>query len=211
MADVPRATPDRTVEIPTSVGAAQALLRTPAGAARGLLVLGHGAGGGVATPDLEIVTAEAAGLGYIVARVLQPYRVAGRRAPAPAPTLDAAWTEIVAVLRRRRRSLPLVVGGRSSGARVACRTAAVVGASAVLCLAFPLHPPGRPEKSRLPELDGVDLPVLLLSGERDPFGVPPAAPGRRLVVLPGRVHSLGGPVGPIRSETHEWLARLIGE
>src|SRR5580692_12662268 len=140
--------------------------------ARFLMVLTHGAGGGVDTADLLAVRDAAAGLGGLVARVLQPYRVRGARAPgAPGPQ-DAAWLEIVAGLRREFAGLPLVQGGRSNGARVACRTAAEAGAQCVIALAFPLHPPGRPEQSRAAELRGAGVDVLVVNGERDPFGIP---------------------------------------
>jgi predicted alpha/beta-hydrolase family hydrolase len=189
----------------TPLGPARARLDLAARAPVAALILGHGAGGGIDSPDLVAVTEAALDLELAVARVEQPYRVAGRRSPAPAPQLDAAWVAVLAALRdpssgaSRREggplaTLPLIVGGRSSGARVACRTAAAVGASAVLCLAFPLHPPGRagdPSKSRLPELDGVEVPVLIVQGERDPFGIPPPRrrPARELAVVPG-THAL---------------------
>jgi predicted alpha/beta-hydrolase family hydrolase len=153
-----------------------------------LVALGHGAGGSVDAADLVAVTAALVGRGAVVARITQPYRVAGRRAPAPATHLDAAWTEIVAVLRATHPALPLVVGGRSSGARVACRTALATGAVAVLALAFPTHPPGKPERSREAELGGV--PTLVVNGDRDPFGIPAAAPGITVEVLPGADHRL---------------------
>src|SRR5207247_446380 len=115
--------------------------------------------------------------GISVALIEQPYRVAGRRAPARAPQLDAAWITVVERLRERELAgLPLIVGGRSLGARVACRTAEATGAVAVLCLAFPLEPPrraGEPSRSRLPELEAVTVPTLVVQGERDPFGMPP--------------------------------------
>lgn len=160
--------------------------------ATALLALGHGAGGTVDAPDLVAVRDAAVAAGIAVARITQPYRVAGRRAPAPAHQLDAAWLAAVTAVRARRglRSLPLVVAGRSSGARVACRTAAAAGAVAVVALAFPVHPPGRPEKSRLDELDAVAVPVLVVQGDRDAFGLPPEAPGRRVQVVPGADHSL---------------------
>jgi predicted alpha/beta-hydrolase family hydrolase len=140
---------------------------------RGTLVLGHGAGGGVDSADLTAVTAAAAGTGWRVARVEQPWRVAGRRlAPAPA-RLDEAWTAALDDLRTRGvLTAPLVLGGRSAGARVACRTAAALDAAGVLALAFPLHPPGRPEKSRADELTAVPVPLLVVQGERDAFGGP---------------------------------------
>ncbi len=157
------------------------------------LVLGHGAGGGINAPDL-LGAAEAAGsMGLSVALVEQPYRVAGRRSPAPAQQLDAAWTSVILQLREGLLSgLPILTGGRSSGARVACRTAAETESVAVICLAFPLHPPGRPEKSRLPELDAVPVPTLVVQGESDPFGTPPPSSNRTVVRIPG-THSLQKP------------------
>jgi uncharacterized protein len=149
-------------------------------------VLGHGAGGGIESPDL-VGAAEAAGsAGLSVALIEQPYRVAGRRSPAPARQLDAAWTAVVLKLCAGPLSgLPILTGGRSSGARVACRTAAETDSVAIVCLAFPLHPPGRPEKSRLPELDAVDVPTLVVQGESDPFGTPPPGPNRTVVRISG--------------------------
>lgn len=157
------------------------------------LVLGHGAGGGIGSPDLVAAADAARSLGVSVALVEQPYRVAGRRSPAPGRQLDAAWLAVLAQLREGPlRALPLVVGGRSAGARVACRTAAATDAAAVLCLAFPLHAPGRgddPSKSRLSELEAVAVPVLVVQGERDAFGMPPEGANRRVVAVPGN-HSL---------------------
>jgi len=146
-----------------------------------------------------------------VALVEQPYRVAGRRSPAPAAQLDAAWLAVVAQLRDGPLAgIPLVVGGRSAGARVACRTAAQAGASAALCLAFPVHPPGRaddPGKSRLGELDAVRVPVLVVQGDRDPFGMPPDGPGRKVVRVPGN-HSLKATAG-VRAAVAEWLPTCL--
>jgi uncharacterized protein len=171
-------------------------------------VLGHGAGGGLHAPDLVAAADAARSLGFTVALVEQPYRVAGRRTPAPARQLDAAWLAVLARLRGNELAgTRLVVGGRSAGARVACRTAAESGADAVLCLAFPLHPPGRsgdPAKSRLPELEAVPLPVLVVQGERDPFGMPPDGPQRRVVRVPGD-HSLRN-TEAVRAAVGEWLA-----
>lgn len=179
------------LEVATPVGIARVDLALPEGTPAGLLVLGHGAGGGIDAPDLVAVAAEAVGAGLVVACVLQPYRVAGRRVPAPAGQLDAAWTAVVQALREELPRLPVATGGRSSGARVACRTASEVGAAAVLALAFPLHPPGRPERSRLAELEGVGVPVLVVQGERDAFGTPAEFPaGTRLVTVPGAEHAL---------------------
>jgi predicted alpha/beta-hydrolase family hydrolase len=196
------------LDIDTPHGPARAHLHD-ARAPRGALVLGHGAGGGIAAPDLVAVTGAALAAGYAVAQVEQPYRVAGRRSPAPARQLDAAWIAVVEHLRTAELAgLPLLTGGRSSGARVACRTAATTGAVAVLCLAFPLHPPGRPEKTRLPELDAVECPVLIVQGDRDPFGRPPAAPGREVVVVSGD-HGLARDLGAVAAPVGEWLAALL--
>jgi predicted alpha/beta-hydrolase family hydrolase len=144
-----------------------------------------------------------------VALVEQPYRVAGRRAPAPAKQLDAAWLAVVEDLGERWfEGLPLVFGGRSSGARVACRTAGDGSAVAVLCLAFPVHPPGKPDKTRLPELDGVEVPTLVVQGSRDPFGMPEPAHHREVVVLSGD-HSLKADVTGVTKAVTEWLNRVL--
>jgi predicted alpha/beta-hydrolase family hydrolase len=196
------------VEIETPYGLARAHVR-PVEEPRAVLVLGHGAGGGVDARDLVATAEEAVALGIAVALVEQPYRVAGRRAPAPAAQLDAAWLAGVAHLRADALAgVPLLVGGRSSGARVACRTAAETGATGVCCLAFPVHPPGRPEKTRLDELDAVQVPVLVVQGERDPFGIPPAAPGRDVVLVPGD-HSLRTGIGELRTAAREWLTAQL--
>jgi predicted alpha/beta-hydrolase family hydrolase len=192
--------------IDTPVGPAGLDLLLPAGPPRAVVVLGHGAGGGVGAPDLVAVRAAAVSFGAAVALVTQPYRVAGRRAPAPAAQLDVAWCAVLRGLPDLT-GVPLVVGGRSSGARVACRTARTVDAAAVLCLAFPVHPPGRPDKSRLPELD-TGLPTLAVSGERDPFGVPPAAPGREVVVVPAAVHDLRRDLRAVGEAAVAWLGRV---
>jgi predicted alpha/beta-hydrolase family hydrolase len=192
------------LEITTPHGPARAHLQ-PVEGARGALVLGHGAGGGVAAPDLVAATNAARAAGVSVALVEQPYRVAGRRSPAPAPQLDLAWTTAVAALREGPfAGLPLVGGGRSSGARVACRTAAATGASGVLCLAFPVHPPGRPEKSRLDELDAVTVPILVVQGERDPFGMPPPRKGRVVVQVDGD-HGLKADRAKLEAAVTAWL------
>jgi predicted alpha/beta-hydrolase family hydrolase len=171
------------------------------------LVLGHGAGGGVEAPDLVAAQNAAHSAGISVALVEQPYRVAGRRSPAPARQLDAAWTAVVQQLSEDALvGLPLIVGGRSAGARVACRTAADVGAVGLLCLAFPVHPPGKgddPAKSRLPELDAVQVPTLVVQGESDPFGMPPEGPSRTVVRVPGN-HSLRN-AGAVTAAVAEWL------
>jgi predicted alpha/beta-hydrolase family hydrolase len=173
----------------------------------GAVVLGHGAGGGVAARDLVAASRAARAEGFSVALVEQPYRVAGRRSPPPAPRLDEAWIAVVEALRAGPLAgVEIVVtGGRSSGARVACRTAAAAGAAGVLCLAFPVHPPGRPEKSRLDELDAVAVPVLVVQGERDPFGMPPAGERREVVAVAGD-HSLRGDLPAVEDAVRRWLA-----
>jgi uncharacterized protein len=168
----------------------------------GALALGHGAGGGVESPDLAGAAAAAASAGLTVALIEQPYRVAGRRSPAPAAQLDAAW---ISVVQQLDLPAPLIAGGRSSGARVACRTSAELGAAAVLCLAFPLHPPGRPEKTRIDELDGVTVPVLVVQGERDPFGIPPPSPSREVAIVPGD-HGLKADPEAVAAAVRTWLA-----
>jgi predicted alpha/beta-hydrolase family hydrolase len=193
------------LDVDTPHGPARAHLH-PADEPIGAVVLGHGAGGGVAARDLVAATKAAVSARFSVALVEQPYRVAGRRSPAPAHQLDTAWTVVVEQLRAELLSdLPLVVGGRSSGARVACRTAADTGAVGVLCLAFPLHPPGRPEKSRQSELDAVPVRVLVVQGASDPFGLPPDGPNRRVVTLPG-THSLTGDLAALAATVGEWLS-----
>ena len=197
------------LEIATPHGPARAHLRLSEGASAAL-VLGHGAGGGVNAPDLLAATHAAGDAGVSVVLVEQPYRVAGRRSPAPAAQLDTAWTAAVAELRDGVLSgLSLVTGGRSSGARVACRTAAATGSIGVLCLAFPVHPPGRPEKSRLDELDAVRVPVLVIQGERDPFGMPPEARGRTVVRVAGD-HGLKADRAALESAVAAWLSSLRG-
>jgi uncharacterized protein len=180
---------------------------------RAALVLGHGAGGGVEAPDLVTARDVALAEGLTVALVEQPYRVAGKRSSPRAPQLDAAWLAVVEALRAGMLAgLPLVTGGRSAGARVACRTAAETGAAAVLCLAFPLVPPARrgsePGTSRLPELDAVEVPVLVVQGERDRFGIPPAGPRRQVVVVPGD-HSLRTGRPRIAEVIRGWLAETL--
>lgn len=196
------------IEIDTPHGPARAHVDKLRGA-RGALVLGHGAGGGIGAPDLTAASEAAVAAGLAVALIEQPYRVAGRRAPAPARQLDAAWTAVIEALKAGAlHRLPLIAGGRSSGARVACRTAAASGAVAVLCLAFPLHPPGRPQASRLDELDAVTLPVLVVQGERDPFGVPPPGPNRTVIALAGN-HSLNSDIRGLRAAVGQWLQAQV--
>jgi uncharacterized protein len=204
------ATSAEAVEIETPHGPARAELH-PVERPAAALVLGHGAGGGVGAPDLVAATAAARAADVSVALVEQPYRVAGRRSPAPARQLDAAWTAAVTALAEGPlRGLPLIAGGRSAGARVACRTAADVGAVAVLCLAFPVHPPGKgddPDKSRLFELEAVSVPILVVQGESDPFGMPPGGPDRTVVRVPGN-HSLRA-AGPVTEAVSDWLRGLL--
>jgi uncharacterized protein len=180
------------VELPTPSGPAVADIDRPRSAAKALLVITHGAGGGVESADVNAVRAAALSAGIAVVRLIQPYRVAGRSSPAAPAKQDEAWLAAVAAIRRRRgfAALPLIVGGRSNGARVACRTAVASGAVGVVAMAFPVHPPGKPESTRLPELDGAGVPVLVVQGDRDPFGMPPPAKGREVLVIPGAGHSL---------------------
>jgi hypothetical protein len=175
---------------------------------RAALVLGHGAGGGVGSRDLVAATEAARSVDVSVALVEQPYRVAGRRAPAPARQLDAAWTAVVEHLRAGELAgLPLLVGGRSLGGRVACRTAEATGAVGVVCLAFPLRPPGRPDApSRLDELDAVTVPMLVVQGSSDPFGIPPSGPRRTVVEVPGN-HSLRSDLDAVAAAVRDWLVR----
>lgn len=226
------------MEIATSDGAAHVEWDEPAGAesaaggshaggpgagpardgrAAFLLVLTHGAGGGVEAPDLLAARDAALRLGGTVARVTQPYRVKGRRAPGPAARQDAAWAEIVKALREAAGpaagaagpGVPLIQGGRSNGARVACRTARGVGARAVIALAFPLHPPGRPERSRAAELRETGTDVLVVNGDRDPFGVPDSADAIQVVVLAGESHALSRRPEAVAVAVGSWLRELL--
>jgi predicted alpha/beta-hydrolase family hydrolase len=193
----------------TPHGPARYRLDVPAGFAGAgggtLLVLGHGAGGDVDAPDLVAVHDAALARGVAVALVTQPYRVAGRRAPAPAAQLDAAWLAVVAALRKALGFATLVVGGRSSGARVACRTARAAGAARILALAFPLHPPGKPDRSRADELE-TGVPTLVLNGDRDAFGVPAPRPGVRVRVLPRETHALSRDVRAVAEAAAGFVA-----
>jgi predicted alpha/beta-hydrolase family hydrolase len=200
------------LEIDTPHGPARAHLhldKEPAGG----LVLGHGAAGGVGAPDLVAATEAARAQRFSVALVEQPYTVAGRRSPAPAHQLDTAWTAVVEHLQSGPLSfLPLIVGGRSAGARVACRTAANTGAVAVLCLAFPLHAPGRSAgsktKDRQPELDAVEVPMLVVQGDRDPFGMPRGSATRTVVTVAGN-HSLKSDLDAVAAAVREWLPTVV--
>jgi predicted alpha/beta-hydrolase family hydrolase len=187
----------------------------PADQPRAALVLGHGAGGGVQAKDLVAVANVAHSVGLSVALVEQPYRVAGRRSPAPAHQLDAAWTTVIEHLfAGELRGLALLAGGRSSGARVACRTAQAVGAVGVVCLAFPLQPPrrsgGKPTQSRLDELDAVTVPTLVVQGTRDPFGIPPATESRTVMQVAGD-HSLRTDLAAVGEAVRTWLLRVVLE
>jgi uncharacterized protein len=203
-----------TLEVDTPHGRANAHVHSAAdpGAA---LVLGHGAAGGVTSRDLVTVTGVAHAEGVSVVLVEQPYRVAGRRSPAPARQLDASWTAVVEhLLAGELHGLPLVAGGRSSGARVACRTAEATGAVGVLCLAFPLQPPRRSgsavTQSRLAELDGVEVPTLVVQGARDPFGIPPATERRTVVQVQGD-HSLRTDLEAVAAAVRAWLPSVVAQ
>ncbi len=206
------------MQIVTEGGIAQAELDGDGAAARFLLVLTHGAGGTVGAPDLLAARDAGLQLGGMVARVTQPYRVRGARAPGSAVRQDAAWAEIVAALRELAPGAPLVQGGRSNGARVACRTAAAVGARAVIALAFPLCPPGRSPQlppagaSRVAELHAAresGAMVLVVNGERDPFGIPGARDADRVVIVPGETHALKGHRAAIVAAVTEWLPTVL--
>lgn len=198
-------------EVPTPVGPACTVTEGPA---RGIaVVLGHGAGGGIDAPDLLAVRDAALAIGLRVVRVEQPWRVRGRKVAEAPARLDLAWR---AVLEQIDGSL--VVGGRSAGARVACRTAGEVGAVAVLALAFPLHPPGQPGRSRLGELQAPTVPRLVVQGDRDGFGLPQPEPGVDVHVVAGADHAFAvrrrdgrtpdEVLGEVRDVVGRWLAQL---
>ncbi|WP_460768254.1 alpha/beta hydrolase family protein [Mariniluteicoccus flavus] len=202
------------IDLSTPLGPARLYADVPAEPSA-VLVLGHGAGGGVDAPDLVALTA-LADRGVAVCRFEQPWRTAGKKvAPAP-PRLDEGWAPAMAYAAERWPRLPVFVGGRSAGARVACRWAAAHPVAGVVALSFPLHPPGRPDRSRAPELLGARPRVLVLQGERDPFGTPPEFvdalgdrddPSVRLVVVPDCAHALSPPRrGPLGEAD---VARLI--
>jgi predicted alpha/beta-hydrolase family hydrolase len=200
------------VEIMTGAGPARVVVAKPKGRPRFLVVLTHGAGGSPDTPDVLAVRDAARSLGAVTALVTQPYRVRGASAPGSAVRQDAAWVEIVAALRTglNPRGLPLVQCGRSNGARVACRTARQVHAIGVIALAFPLHPPGQPDKSRDSELRDAGTIVLVVNGDRDPFGVPEPDDTTRVVVLPGETHALSKKPAVIGETVTGWLGTLPG-
>lgn len=202
----------KKLEIETPFGTANAHVNS-ADKPRAALVLGHGAGGGITAPDLVAAERVAHSVGLSVALVEQPYRVAGRRSSAPAHQLDAAWIAVVdRLLANELRGLSLIAGGRSSGARVACRTAEATGAAGVLCLAFPLQPPRRsgaaPAPNRLPELDAVTVPMLVVQGARDQFGVPPSGKQRTVVQVAGN-HSLRSDLAAVEEAVRVWLLRVV--
>lgn len=205
---------ETVLDVDTPHGPARVHLH-PVERPRAALLLGHGAAGGVGARDLLAVAEGARAERLSVALVEQPYRVAGRRSPAPARQLDAAWTAVVAgLVDGALAGVPLVCGGRSSGARVACRTAQATGALAVLCLAFPLQPPrrasGTAAASRLDELDAVAVPTLVVQGTRDPFGMPPAGPRRTVVQVDGD-HRLATDLGAVTAAVGGWLTGVVGE
>ena len=204
------------LDVSTPVGAARAVLE--GGRGRGRLVLGHGAGGGIDAPDLLAARDAATALGLQVVRVEQPWRVAGRRVAAAPARLDTAWRAVVAALPPVPG--PLLLGGRSAGARVACRTAAELGAEGVLALAFPLRPPGRPDRGRGHELLLPSGPRLVVQGERDAFGVPIPSAGVEVHVVAGADHGFavrrrdGRAAADVRDEVERvvraWLTRWTG-
>jgi predicted alpha/beta-hydrolase family hydrolase len=202
------------VEVATDAGPARAELELPAGPPGFLLALTHGAGGHPDSPDLLAVRDAGLRLGGAVALVTQAYRVSGRRAPGSAQRQDAAWAQAVAALRQAvpavGAGVPLIQGGRSNGARVACRTARATGASAVVALAFPLHPPGRPDRSRAAELRAAGTDVLVVNGDRDPFGIPEPGEGIRVVVLAGETHALSRDPAAVAAAARTWLRDVLG-
>jgi predicted alpha/beta-hydrolase family hydrolase len=205
------------VGIQTTYGPARVLIEEAAARAAAqpsfLLALTHGAGGDVDAPDLLAVRDAALRLGAVVARITQPYRVRGARGPGSAARQDAAWAEIITALRDEvvpsAVPLPLIQGGRSNGARVACRTAGAVRALAVIALAFPLHPPGRPGLSRAAELRIPGTKLLIVNGDRDPFGVPGRRAGARVVVLAGETHALSRDPAAVGRAVTAWLPRVL--
>ncbi len=201
---------NETFEAPTPHGPARVHLHR-VDRAVAALALGHGAGGGVSAPDLTAARNAALAERLTVALIEQPYRVAGRRTPAAGEQLDAAWRAVIEQLGERELgALPLISGGRSLGARVACRTAADCGAVAILCLAFPLRPPRRsgPPQTRLEELDQVSVPTLVVQGERDPFGMPPPGLHRAVVQVPGD-HSLRKDTAAVAAAVRDWLRGVV--
>lgn len=226
--------------IPTTVGDARATVDEAAHDPRVVLVLGHGAGGGIEAPDLVALARRLPEQGITVVRVEQPWRIAGKKVASRPPVLDVAWREVIRGLRKRTElrlspdgpadvgrersdgsGVPLVVGGRSAGARVACRTARETGAVGVLALAFPLHLPGRPDRSRAEELLGAGVPTLVIQGEHDSFGRPAEFPpgSYELIPVPAADHGLSVPrnapitradvLDRVVTTTGEWLDRVM--
>jgi predicted alpha/beta-hydrolase family hydrolase len=199
------------VDIMTAAGPAHVDVEQPEqGRPAFLAVLTHGAGGTPDTADILAVRDVARAAGAVTALVTQPYRVKGARAPGSAARQDAAWAEIISALRSETPGVPLIQGGRSNGARVVCRTAATVRAIGVIALAFPLHPPGQPEKSRDGELRQAGTSVLVVNGDHDPFGVPEPDPATRVVVIPGETHALAKHPEAIGVAVAQWLDGLPG-
>jgi predicted alpha/beta-hydrolase family hydrolase len=180
---------------------------------RQLLVIGHGAGGSVESTDLVAVRDSCLAAGIAVARVTQPYRVTGKRAPPTAAKLDSAWAAVIHSLGQSSSLAPLdfIYAGRSSGARVACRAAAdelvIPRPIAVVALAFPVHPPGKPERLRTGELDAVSVPVLVVQGDRDPFGMPKRRRGRRILTVSGD-HSLKQDSVKVGTAVARWIVTI---
>ena len=214
MVGTPSLPPCCTVEVATPVGPARTHTQRPYGRPpTATLVLGHGAGGGVAAPDLLAASEAALTAGLRVVRVEQPWRVAGRRIAVAPPRLDAAWLAVVAGLEEPG---PLVLGGRSAGARVACRTASQLGAVAVLALAFPLR---TARADRLGELQAPTVPRLVVQGARDGFGVPACEPGVQVHVVAGADHGFAvrrqdgrTPAQvheEVRATVQDWLTRTL--
>ena len=198
----------KPLEIETPHGPARAHLHA-AKKPKAALVLGHGAGGSVDAPDLVAATEAAVESGVTVALVEQPYKVAGKKSQPTAAKLDEAWIAVLEELHGGKlEGIPLITGGRSAGARVACRTAEETGAIAVLCLAFPVHPPGKPEKSRLDELEAVKAPVLVVQGEKDQFGRPPPGRGREVVLVAGN-HGLKADLDAVGQAVKDWLPGVV--
>jgi predicted alpha/beta-hydrolase family hydrolase len=182
----------------------------------------HGAGSGVDTPLFDALAAELAAAGVRVGRLEMPYRVAGRRAPDRPVRLDAVAIAAVETAAALGPAGPLALAGVSMGSRVAMRVATRVDARGVLALGFPLRPPGttaagRPKASRQDELDGAGVPVLVVQGDRDPFGLPSPDParGRRVHLVAGGDHSFrtrvrdGRPAGAAVTEAAQVGARFL--
>lgn len=202
----------REIETPGGPGRAHVSSRRHT---RGTVVLSHGAGGGLGALDLTLAVDVLTAHGWAVALVEQPWLVAGRRIAGPPATLDAAWVPIVEALLTGRARLPrpLVVGGRSAGARVACRTAAALEAAGGLLLSFPLHPPGRPDRLRADELALAPSPTVVVQGAKDPFGTPAelaayVAPGTTVLEVPG-AHSFPASAGPLLRVALERAAGML--